>query len=176
MNPLILFYTGSHPDSRGRFLFDVLQQDDDWLETCHDYIQWLFPNREPSRVTPDAPIITKEVQNAFLDDELLRNQLRASFKRILSFYGLKQAGSEIVKAENWSDRKSYWFTHDTHNNLRITRILKCLSTLGLSSEACMFYKTLNKLQQEEPDCGPGTRAYKFWHEAIAENSSSKANP
>lgn len=168
MNPLIMFYLGSHPDGKGRLLSEVLEQDDFWLESCHDYIQWLFPNKARSRVTPDAPIITAEVEKAFLSDELLRNHLMASFTRILSFYGLKHSGNEIAKAENWSARKVNWFIQDTHNNLRITRILKCLRTLGLKSEAEKFYNTLTHLQENEKDCGIENRTYNFWREAINE--------
>lgn len=100
MNRLILFYLASHPDNRGRFLSEILEQDDFWLESCHDYIQWLFPTREFSRVTPDAPTISKEVEEAFVGDELLQNHLRASYRRILSFYGLTVSGTKIVRAEN----------------------------------------------------------------------------
>ncbi len=88
MNPLILFYIGSHSDSRGRFLSEILEQDDVWFEVTHDYIQWLFPTKEKSRVTPGAPTITKEIKDEFLNDEILRSHLRASFNRILEFYGL----------------------------------------------------------------------------------------
>lgn len=168
MNRLIVFYLGSHPDSRGRLLSEILQQDDLWFEVCHDYIQWLFPNKEKSRVTPDAPTITSEVEKAFLEDELLRSHLMASFHRILSFYGLKRTEKEITKAENWNSRKRNWFTQDTHNNLRITRILKCLTILGLKKEAKKFYEALSDLRKSESDCGVEVRAYKFWAEAIGE--------
>ena len=32
MNALVQFYRGTHPDDQGRFLADILQQDDDWLD------------------------------------------------------------------------------------------------------------------------------------------------
>ena len=59
MNRLLAFYYGSHPDSHGRMLAEVLKQDDRWLEVCQNYIQWLFPKEEFSRDTPDAPILDK---------------------------------------------------------------------------------------------------------------------
>jgi hypothetical protein len=166
VNPLILFYLGSHPDDQGRFLSDILQQDDLWFEICHDYIQWLFPNKLASRVTPDAPTINSAVEKAFLEDDLLRNHLTASFHRMLSFYGLKRTEEEIAKAENWNSGKGNWFTQNSHNNLRITRILKCLMTLGLKSEAVKFHEALCRLQQSESDCGIDAKAYKFWAEAV----------
>ena len=50
MSQLLRFYSGSHPDHRGRMLAEILKQDDLWLELTHDYIQWLFPSgrTEPS--------------------------------------------------------------------------------------------------------------------------------
>ena len=166
MNALILFYMGSHPDNRGRLLADILAKDDLWLEVTHDYIQWLFPNRVPSRVVPDAPVVTREVQAAFANDEILRQHLKASFHRMLAFYGLATAESGIVKAGNWEVRKPNWFVADTHNNLRITRILKSLTLLGLKNEATAFQAGLLRLVESEPDCGIGETARLYWVEAL----------
>lgn len=166
MNPLIQFYAGTHPDSKGRFLVDILEQDNDWLEDTHDYIQWLFPNTDRSLVTPDAPTITSEVESEFKNNEILRRQLKLSFHRILEFYGLEVSNKTIVKSSNWEARKLDWFIHDTHNNLRITRILKCLCSLGLTDEAQSFYKALMMLVNTETDCGIGTISQYYWAEAV----------
>ncbi|HHJ81158.1 MAG TPA: hypothetical protein ENJ65_05950 [Candidatus Tenderia electrophaga] len=164
--PLILFYIGSHPDSRGRYLSEILEQDDVWLEVTHDYIQWLFPNTEKSRVTPGAPTITKEIKDAFLKDEILRSHLRASFNRLLEFYGLVATDNGIKKSKKWDARKINWFVEDTHNNLRITRILKSLMALGLAAEAQQFQQALAELGQNEKDCGIGETARRYWAEAV----------
>lgn len=166
MNRLLAFYYGSHPDSHGRMLAEILKQDDHWLEVCHNYIQWLFPTREFSRVTPDAPVLDKTTMEAFQTDELLRGHLRAALIRILSFYGLKLTGTGIVKGPNWAARKSNWFTENTHNSLRITRILKSLTALGLRNEAIFFQTTLAELCASEPDCGIDGTAMQFWREAV----------
>lgn len=166
MNPLILFYIGSHPDDRGRTLSKILKQDDLWFEVTHDYIQWLFPNEERSRIAPGAPVITAEVKKEFISDKILQQHLRASFYRMLAFYGLAVTGKGIVKSSNWKDRKLNWFVEDTHNNLRITRMLKCLYALGLESEALQFYHVLFELVQNEKDCGIGRVAQQYWEEAI----------
>ena len=166
MNPLIIFYLGSHPDNRGRTLSHILRQDDLWFEVTHDYIQWLFPTRERSGVAPGAPILTPEVVEAFKTDEILQQHLRASLYRMLSFYGLADTDSGIVKAANWEQRKLNWFVEDTHNNMRITRILKCLCALGLCKEALSFHRALNELIKNEKDCRIGARAQQFWVEAV----------
>ena len=166
MNPLILFYIGSHPDSRGRLLAEILEQDDYWFEATHDYIQWLFPNEDKSRVTPMAPTITKEIKVEFHKDEILQQHLKASFCRMLAFYGLAKTVNGVEKSANWETRKLNWFTKDTHNNLRITRILKCLCSLGLKDEAKQLYNELVVLTSREQDCGIGQAAKQYWSEAI----------
>jgi len=167
MNRLLAFYYGSHPDSHGRMLAEILKQDDHWLEVCHNYIQWIFPTKEFSRVTPDAPLLDKPTIEAFRTDELLRNYLRAALMRMLIFYGLKLTPAGVVKGPNWDARKSNWFTENTHNSLRITRILKCLNTLGLGLEAKAFQSGLKLLCESEPDCGIDEIAMQFWRDAVA---------
>ena len=72
----------------------------------------------------------------------------------------------FIKAANWDQRKSNWFTRVTHNNLRITRIIKCLSTLGLEDEAGRFYVALENLVGSEVDCGLSPVTIRYWSEAI----------
>ena len=153
MNRLLAFYCGSHPDSHGRMLTQILKQDDHWLEVCHNYIQWLFPTKEISRFNPDAPILDMETIEAFRPDELLRDHLRAALIRILSFYGLKLTYDKVTKGPNWEARKSNWYTENTHNSLRITRILKCLNSLGLEAEEKAFQAELLSLCESELNCG-----------------------
>lgn len=61
------------------------------LEARHDYIQHLFPLPERSPVNPDAPVLTKEVRDAFLDPgsqgAVLREGLQKAFGRMCTFYG-----------------------------------------------------------------------------------------
>ena len=168
MQRLLAFYSGSGPDHRGRLLQDIVQQDDRWLETTHDYVQWLFPLAEASSVLPAAPLLTPEVVAAFATDGELRRQLRACFLRMLAFYGLAEHGDRIEKGPNWAQRKTNWFTQPTHNNLRITRILKCLCALGLREEARRFLACLEGLARSERDCGVGAMAIDYWRRAVDE--------
>lgn len=69
-NRLVLeFYDGTGRDHMGRRLDDILNKDDDWLESSHDYIQWLFPLYVASRYNPHAPLLTDEIRAAFTDVE-----------------------------------------------------------------------------------------------------------
>jgi hypothetical protein len=166
MNPLLAFYAESGPDHRGRYLRDIVQQDDRWLETTHDYVQWLFPLYEPSGVLPSAPRIDAEVAAAFATDERLRQTLHESLLRMLSFYGLADRDGRIGKGPNWPERKANWFTRPTHNNLRITRILKCLCALGLRADAERLAACLEVMRTTEADCGVGATTFAYWRAAV----------
>lgn len=166
MNPLQRFHLGTHPDDRGRLIRDVLGQDDEWLERTHDFIQWLFPLAERSGASPGAPTLDAATIRAFNAEPALQRSLRASLDRMLAFYGLAWQSDRIVKAANWHARKHDWFTHDTHNNLRVTRILKSLSLLGLREQAHAFRAALEALRHGEPDCGIGPVAWRYWDDAL----------
>lgn len=59
------------------------------LEARHDYIQHLFPLPERSPVNPDAPVITKDVRQAFLQKEELRVGMLKALQRMGRFYGFE---------------------------------------------------------------------------------------
>src|SRR5687767_8065769 len=86
-SPLVRFYHGDALDVRGRTLDDILAWDDEQLEAVHDYIQWLFPLDEPSRVNRDAPLLTAADRVAFRQPTVAGN-LRRALDRMLAFYGL----------------------------------------------------------------------------------------
>ena len=173
MNPLVRFYLGEGPDSEGRFLRDIRSWDARRLESVHDYIQWLFPLRTFSRFNPDAPILDDELVGQFLADERLRAELLASFRQLLAFYGFdyhEQAGRPTVAlAHDAAARQRHWLNPGNHNLLRITRILSCLSTLGLRPQAEAFLAALEGIYAgNEPIIG--TRTMNFWRDAVARDS------
>lgn len=86
---LVSFYEGTGRDHGGRRLTDILQWDADRLESSHDYIQTLFPLPEESGVNWNAPIIDRQVFDAFRSRNELQGKLRDSFQKILWFYGFK---------------------------------------------------------------------------------------
>ncbi|XP_029357312.1 opioid growth factor receptor-like isoform X2 [Echeneis naucrates] len=103
----------------------------DALEEVHTFIQWLFPLQEPG-VNFYAKELTKEEIKKFLSSRIAKENLLKSYELMLDFYGIelcdKETG-EVKRAPNWRHRFCNLNTR-THNNLRITRILKCLGTLG----------------------------------------------
>ena len=88
MSQLIEFYRGTGSDARGRNLEQIWAYSDKEMEYHHDFIQWLFPLREPSQFNPDAPVLSDEDIRIFREDASLRENLARSFERFLSFLGL----------------------------------------------------------------------------------------
>ncbi|XP_063071877.1 opioid growth factor receptor-like protein 1 [Engraulis encrasicolus] len=101
------------------------------LERVHSYIQWLFPLREEG-MNYQAHTLTQAEIKAFVADEAAKERLRTSYELMLDFYGIKLVNDktgEVERAQHWESRFDN-LNWNTHNNLRITRILKCLGTLG----------------------------------------------
>lgn len=143
MSLLVHFYRGESRDGEGRFLEEILSWNDEELEEVHNFVQWLFPLPEPSRFNPDAPLLSDEDMAAFRTDALLRDNLRKSFQRILSFLGLTLADGKVVAGPNFSTRLPEVWATPNHNWLRITRILRSLTLLGLRSEAMALFEFLD---------------------------------
>jgi hypothetical protein len=164
---LISFYKDSDCDHAGRRLEDILSFDDRQLEDVHDYIQWLFPLPERSAFQPHVPSLTAEDIGAFKSTPAMQARLKESFTRILSFYGLKDDGEKIAPAENFAARTEEWLTPRNHNFLRITRILRSLTLLGLESEANRFFDALENLHKQPELKLIIGNSYSFWKQQVA---------
>src|SRR5258708_21130806 len=129
------FYSGAAPDDRGRLLSEIQGWPDDRLEVVHNYIQGLFPLPEPSPVNPAAPLLNAATIREFHARPELREHLRASFLRMLRFYGLELREGLVTRAANFAERSPNWLWPGNHNHLSITRILRCLRLAGTGCEA-----------------------------------------
>jgi hypothetical protein len=170
MNSIVLsFYSNEVPDHRGRFLHHIQEWDDARLESVHDYIQWLFPLSETSGFNPDAPVLTPDVIRAFRSRKDMRENLRRSFLSMLRFYGLQLRDSEVVRGNDFEKKTANWLRAGNHNHLRITRILKSLTLLGLEAEARVFFECLERIYKEErgkPDSAITAETFAYWNKAI----------
>ena len=54
---IVKFFRNESPDDSGRMLDEILAWPDGQSEYTHNFIQWLFPTREPSPVNPEAPTV-----------------------------------------------------------------------------------------------------------------------
>ncbi|KAH6863851.1 hypothetical protein B0T12DRAFT_402675 [Alternaria alternata] len=90
-------------DALGRQLHQILAWPDQRLESSHNYIQMLFPLPEGSPFNMEAPIINLEVMQAFRSRSELRQELRRSFERMLSFYGFKESSKSEEELQKEKD-------------------------------------------------------------------------
>lgn len=170
-SPLIAYYRGAGTDHAGRHLHDVLAWDDDALEQVHDYVQWVFPNTEPSRANAAAPLLTAADIAAFRGDRVLREALGAALDRMLAFYGLRRceaAGTvSIEQADHWATRSAHWLQPFNHNHLRLTRIMKCLAALGRREDAEALQRVLLDLADRTHVRAVSRTTAKHWREATS---------
>ncbi|HEX5473721.1 MAG TPA: opioid growth factor receptor-related protein [Vicinamibacterales bacterium] len=164
---VVAFYSGG-PDHRRRTLDQILSWTDEGLESVHDYVQWVFPTRQPSGVNPHAPLVTDATVRAFSDSADLRARLRQAFRRMLLFYGLRFDPDGAIGAdpERFASRARVWLHPGNHNHLRLTRIMESLSTLGLRDDALALQRCL--IEAVARDHGGVSHAtLKFWARAIS---------
>ena len=141
-------------DPSGRSLDTILAYTDAQLSRHHDFIQYLFPLPEKSPVNPWAPLIDRQVYDAFRDSQDLRAELLRGFGRMLGFYGFTLSTSasgsggvegqvEILPAQNFkAQSKLSWRRGMDHNHLRLTRMIRCLRVLSCEREARALYRAL----------------------------------
>ncbi|EKM51744.1 uncharacterized protein PHACADRAFT_262059 [Phanerochaete carnosa HHB-10118-sp] len=105
------------------------------LERNHGFIQWLFPIREQGVNWYAQPLQVHEAAAMKANPDVVSRVVN-SYELMLDFYGMHLQSTEtglLVRAgpaQKWCDRYRN-LARMSHNNLRITRILKCLSEMGL---------------------------------------------
>jgi hypothetical protein len=130
-------------------LAEIWHWSHDALEAHHDYIQWLFPLRTASSANRHAPRVTDDDIAQWLDDPMLRMNLRRSLEVMLQFYGLRLTHADgmltVVLASNARERQLHWLTPSNHNYLRLTRIIRSLELLGAPELATALRQVLERL-------------------------------
>ncbi len=138
------FLEGEGPDAYGRTLFDVLAMDNAALERNHDFIQWLFPLREPSRAVPDAPVLTDADVETIKESGMAQIALAAATDRMDAFYRATHD----------------WLMPNDHNHLRITRIIRSLRLLVGDEEADVFKAAiLSRIETTRAPVSARSRGY-----------------
>jgi hypothetical protein len=174
---IIAFYSGTQADHRGRYLHEIQQWTDDQLEGVHDYIQWLFPLPEPSGFNLAAPVLNRESIQEFRARPDLQEKLRVSFLRMVNFYRLEARSGEqiaVTRAPTFVAKATCWLSPGNHNHLRITRILKCLSVLGLEAESRAFFDCLSGIydaERNEAVPAISDETMRYWREAVGDAGS-----
>jgi len=102
------------------------------LEQRHGFIQWLFPIREHGVNYQAQPLQPHEIL-AMRSENHVIERVYASYRLMLDFYGMRledEKTGRIRRSRNYEARYAN-LLRSMHNYLRITRILKSLSELGL---------------------------------------------
>lgn len=129
------FLLGETVDGAGRSISDYCQMSYKQWEGCHDHIQWAFPNDKMSMYNSDAPIFYSSEY-----DQLTAYQkavCRASIDNLMVHYMLsigveynseKSSMFTIIHAPTLKETVS----KGNHNNLRLTRLFRCLHLFGIN--------------------------------------------
>ena len=152
-----------HPKIRR--LSDLWRKNQIFLETNHNYIQWMFPLDEPSRYNLEAPVLNEKEIELILENKIIQQNILKSLDVMLGFYGFERKGKKIIKNRNFKRRGRNWITKNNHNYLRITRILRSLKITGLGEYADVFYKELMQVCVENPVISDETKHY--WKKAVS---------
>jgi hypothetical protein len=96
----------------------------------------------------------------------------------MNFYGLEVRSGEqvtVTRAPNFAAKATVWLSPGNHNHLRITRILRCLSLLGLEAEAKAFFDCLSEIyedEQKKPMPAISDETMLYWKEAVGDAGNS----
>lgn len=119
----------------GHCLDDILSFDRGAFDTNHDFVQWLFPNREPSPVNPSAPLLTERHVLAFLTMPELRAKVDQASAKFLDFLGLREVAGGIEQTDDFAQGSQYWLRPMDHNHRRISRFFLFLCDMGQKERA-----------------------------------------
>jgi hypothetical protein len=155
------------PDDRGNTLLSTLAQDNDWFEEHRYFLLWTFPVSERSQVKQDAPLLTAAEFQRLADDEHVRQGVQNGALRLLYFLGLRLDEEEggVVEDDRWGVDWRRWARSPGHNDMRVSRMLRCLSLTGQGELAKELYAGLERLVRECRGADAAEPALAFWRAA-----------
>uniref|UniRef100_A0A8C5PRM3 Opioid growth factor receptor (OGFr) conserved domain-containing protein n=1 Tax=Leptobrachium leishanense TaxID=445787 RepID=A0A8C5PRM3_9ANUR len=140
-------------EPNGEFIKVILKQWQDSyaiLEYNHSYIQWLFPLQEQGR-NEWAKKLTKPELAIMKQNKEVQQRLLEAYKLMLKFYGItltRKDTREVKRFENFEEKFEN-LNSNSHNNLRIIRILKCLREQGGSVLNYFMFTMKNKQERRD---------------------------
>ncbi|KDQ62508.1 hypothetical protein JAAARDRAFT_170933 [Jaapia argillacea MUCL 33604] len=135
----LAFYSNKRRCQPDNLLIDEIHErwfgDFQKLEYKHGFIQWLFPIQEYGMNYESQPLQRHEIQT-MRSDPAITSRVLQSYSLMLDFYGMRLESSETGRLERSLPPRNYEgryknLVRSSHNYLRISRILKSLSELGL---------------------------------------------
>ena len=142
------FLLAKESDFKGRMIQDIWNYSDEEIEGIHDFIQILFPlNKKSQSVFHGHHLDTDDLVQSLKDDEQVKENILKSSEWFLSF--LK--------------RHDYWKRGYNHNQLRITRVIRCLRLVVGQEEANSFYYSIISISNS---FNLGKSTVRHWRNAI----------
>jgi hypothetical protein len=96
--------------------------------------------------------------------------------RMMGFYGFTVRFSEritVIRAADFANKAERWLSPGNHNHLRLTRILRCLSLLGLEAEAKALLNCLSAIYDEENlNSAISSETFEYWRRATDDIAGS----
>lgn len=114
--------------------YDIEEVNKSFFETCHNFIQWLFPSNEKSRYTSYNVILNFEHFN-------ITEKVSENLPKALEVYK-----SFLIKMFEQNE-----YQNPDHNNSRISRVLICLRYFKLNDKVKEFSNFLNEIMKKYPD-------------------------
>lgn len=123
-HPSIEFLKGNGVDQHGRNLADYLAFTDAEWDGCHDFIQWAFPTKTPSQYNRFVPVLP--LNYTYDNDPVVLDNLNLLVDKFFAYLGI------VLPDEGWGEptlirSKLKWLYNNDHNQLRISRLIECLS-------------------------------------------------
>lgn len=150
---IILFFTADLPaiSHGGRLLrlSDVRRLNSPELEAIHNYIQWIFPLKKPSRFNLEAPLLTADMIAIFKQNQSFLDNLLNNCMLMTTFWGFSFDLATRRFVPSSPAQFNNLMTHP-HNFDRITRMLKCLIHFGRRDLALAFYEALVSHVNQSP--------------------------
>ena len=135
-------------DFKGRTLEEIWGYSDNKINHTHDFIQIVFPLNKPSN---------SSFHGYYLDNALLIENIK----------GNKVISQNLIKSSQWFlsflKRNQDWRNSSNHNQLRITRVIKCLRLLVSDERADKFYQDVLEVLGDDHHINKRTLA--FWENA-----------
>jgi hypothetical protein len=131
---------GSKP--HGQSLADILAFSRMDFDTHHDFVQWLFPNRETSPINPLAPVLSDLHVRAFAVTPELRASVDQASIKFLAFLGLREVAYGFEQADDYGKGAQYWLCRVDHNHRRISRFLTFHCEIGRKDRAVALFAYL----------------------------------
>ncbi len=125
---------------------DILLYDDAKLESQHNFIQLLFPTKQPSKFANPEYFLSDELIEKLKKDPKFKENFFKGFLLMMKFYGIQKLDSQELEIQEQASIKK--FEAQNHNHLRLTRIIQSCFLLGFENEAIKLAALLMKSAQE----------------------------